>query len=100
MRSDNQTLMMDWRVTPMREACLPSSDIIQLGKSTWTRRGTRLGCLIPIEKFADVLSFVKATVEFLSGYRSLLLLDLLECGNAKVPVGFLNVDSADRTPAR
>lgn len=43
MRSDNQTLMMDWRVTPMREACLSSSEIIQLGKSTLTRRGTRPG---------------------------------------------------------
>ena len=34
-------------------------------------------CLVPIEKFADVVSLVKATIEFLSGYCSLSLLHLL-----------------------
>ena len=41
------------------------------------RHETGSCCFLPIQKFADVFSFVKATIEFLSGYCSLLLLRLL-----------------------
>ncbi len=43
IRRGQKNLMMDYRATPTRKACLSSSEIIQLGKSTLTRRGTRPG---------------------------------------------------------
>ena len=71
-RSASQTLIMDCRVTPSREASLSRESIIHVGKSTFTRLCFWLGRLIADKSSSPTISALLSS-NFLS--KSLAFLD-------------------------